>query len=76
MKLTKEIKTGGLLKYVHNEEHHDYNPDIVKSLQECVSTGYYEDYRKYADLVNERNPSFMRDLLSLKSTSNKISITK
>jgi len=45
-------------------------------LQECVSTGYYEDYRKYANLVNGRNPSFMRDLLSLKSTSKKISITK
>ena len=45
-------------------------------MQECVSTGYYEDYRKYADLVNGRNPSFMRDLLSLKSTSKKISITK
>ena len=74
--VSKEIKTGGLLKYVHNEEHHDYNPDIVKSLQECVSTGYYEDYRKYADLVNGRNPSFMRDLLSLKPTSKKISITK
>ena len=73
---SKEIKTGGLLKYVHDEEHHDYNPDIVKSLQECVSTGYYEDYRKYADLVNGRNPSFMRDLLSLKSTSKKISIKK
>ena len=64
------------MKYVHDEEHHDYNPNIVKSLQECVSTGDYEDYRKYADLVNGRNPSFMRDLLSLKSTTQKISIGK
>ena len=74
--VSKEIKTGGLLKYVHSEEHHDYNPNIVKSLQECVSTGNYEDYKTYAELVNGRDPSFMRDLLSLKSSSKKISISK
>ena len=48
--INKEIKTGGLLKYVHNEEYHDYNPDVVKALQECVMTGDYNDYKKYSDL--------------------------
>ena len=73
--ISKEIKTGGLLKYVHNEEHHDYNPNVVKALQECVTTGDYDDYKKYSDLVNNRQPSFIRDLLVLKSRSKKISLS-
>ncbi len=73
--ISKEIKTGGLLKYVHDEEHHDYNPNVVKALQECVMTGEYEDYKKYSDLVNNRQPSFIRDLLSLKNKSKKISLS-
>jgi glutamate synthase (NADPH) large chain len=74
--ITKEIKTGGLLKYVHSEEHHDYNPDVVKALQQCVMTGDYEDYKKYSNIVNNRQPSFIRDLLSLKKSSKKISLSK
>ena len=74
--ITKEIKTGGLLKYVHSEEHHDYNPDVVKALQQCVMTGDYDDYKKYSNLVNNRQPSFIRDLLSLKGSSKKISLSK
>ena len=74
--ITKEIKTGGLLKYVHSEEHHDYNPDVVKALQQSVMTGDYEDYKKYSNIVNNRQPSFIRDLLSLKESSKKISLSK
>ena len=74
--ITKEIKTGGLLKYVHSEEHHDYNPDVVKALQQCVMTGDYNDYKKYSNLVNNRQPSFIRDLLSLKKSSKKIPLSK
>ena len=63
--LSEKIKTGGLLKYVHGDEYHDYNPDVVKLLQACVSSGEYSDYEKYASLINDRKPSFIRDLLSI-----------
>jgi len=72
--LTEKIKTGGLLKYVHGDEYHDYNPDAVKLLQECVSTGIYDDYEKFAELINNRKPSFLRDLLTLKSKNKSISL--
>ena len=72
----KEIKTGGLLKYVHNEEHHDYNPNVVKSLQECVATAEYNDYKKFSELVNRRHPSFIRDLLNVKTINKSIPISK
>ena len=60
--INKKIKTGGLLKYVHDEEFHDFNPDVVKALQECSTTGDYHDYKEFAQFVNNRNPSYLRDL--------------
>ena len=49
---------------------------MVKALQECVMTGDYEDYKKYSDLVNNRQPSFIRDLLAVKTTKKSIAISK
>ena len=61
-----EINVGGLLKYVHGGEYHTYNPEIVKKLQEAVSTGSQETYNEYANLVDNRPPAMLRDLLHLK----------
>ncbi len=75
LNLSEGIKKGGLLKFTAQGEYHDYNPDVVKSLQECVTTGDYEDYKKFSDMVNSRTPSFLRDLLKLKNKK-PISISK
>tara|TARA_B100000575_G_scaffold72843_1_gene56637 strand:- start:6049 stop:10557 length:4509 start_codon:yes stop_codon:yes gene_type:complete len=66
-----EINVGGLLKYVHGGEYHTYNPEIVKKLQEAVSTGSSEIYREYANLVDNRPPAMLRDLLEVKTAKNK-----
>ena len=66
MKVSDGIGKGGLLKFTADGEYHDYNPDVVKALQECVTTGDYEDYKKFSKLVNSRDPSFLRDLFNLK----------
>ncbi|MDJ0624118.1 MAG: glutamate synthase large subunit [Desulfocapsaceae bacterium] len=58
---------GGLLKYIHGGEYHAYNPDVVTLLQRAVKTGEYSDYQLYADCVNKRPISSLRDLLVLKS---------
>jgi glutamate synthase (NADPH/NADH) large chain len=62
----KAIQQGGLLKFVHGEEYHAYNPDIIGTLHEAVRSGQWADYEKFAALVNERPPSMLRDLLKLK----------
>ncbi|WP_371194904.1 glutamate synthase large subunit [Glaciecola sp. SC05] len=62
----KTISHGGLLKYVHGGEYHAYNPDVVKTLQQAVVSGEYSDYQVFASLVNDRNPSHLRDLMGLK----------
>ena len=63
-----EISVGGLLKYVHGGEYHTYNPEIVKKLQEAVSTGSQSIYQEYADLVDKRPPAMLRDILGIKKS--------
>jgi glutamate synthase (NADPH/NADH) large chain len=70
----KSMSHGGLLKYVHDGEYHAYNPDVVKTLQKAVVSGEYSDYQAFAELVNERSPSHLRDLLALAPDSDAISI--
>jgi len=43
-----DTRHGGLLKYVEGGEYHAYNPDVVSTLQEAVTSGEYRDYEKYA----------------------------
>jgi len=62
----KDMSQGGLLKYVHGDEQHAYNPDVVNSLQAAVRSGDYQQYKVYADLVNNRAPLALRDLLELR----------
>ena len=71
---TEPVEQGGLLKYMHHGEYHMYNPDVVATLQSAVMTGNYEQYRQFAQLVNERPVSCLRDLLKLKAGAAPISI--
>ncbi|KMT65760.1 glutamate synthase large subunit [Catenovulum maritimum] len=64
----KKMTHGGLLKFVHGEEYHAYNPDVVGTLQTAVKSGDYSDYQKFADLVNKRPIASIRDLFKLKQT--------
>jgi glutamate synthase (NADPH/NADH) large chain len=61
------IEQGGLLKYIHGGEYHMYNPDVIAALQAAVVSGDYEQYKLFAQLVNERPPSTFRDLLALRT---------
>ena len=70
----KKIDQGGLLKFVHGGEDHAYNPDVVQALQDAVKTGSYEKYKIYADLVNNRAPIALRDLLKVRTDIEAIDI--
>src|SRR6056300_262545 len=58
----KPLVQGGLLKYVHGQEYHAFNPDVVLALQQAVSTGDRAIYKRYSQLVNERPVAALRDL--------------
>ena len=61
-----DMNVGGLLKYIHGGEYHAYNPEIVKKLQEAVSSNSLSIYEEYAKLVDTRPPAMLRDLLEVK----------
>lgn len=61
------LTQGGLLRYVHDGEYHMYNPDVIASLQQSVRSGAYADYRVYADFVDQRPASTLRDLFALRA---------
>ncbi|HZP64959.1 MAG TPA: glutamate synthase large subunit [Rudaea sp.] len=59
------LPPGGLMKAVPDGEYHMYNPAVVGALQAAVRTGDAALYRQYAQAVNARAPSALRDLLAL-----------
>lgn len=61
------VDPGGLLKFVHGGEYHMYNPDVIARLQAAVRAGDYELYQEYAEVVNSRPASALRDLMELSS---------
>ena len=69
------MNVGGLLKYIHGGEYHTYNPEIVKKLQEAVTSGLKETYGEYSNLVDTRPPAMLRDLLKVNTQKNKINIS-
>ena len=67
----KPLVQGGILKYVHGQEYHAFNPDVIQTLQRAVQTGEYSLWRDYSSLVNERPVATLRDLLKVKEDSAK-----
>jgi glutamate synthase (NADPH/NADH) large chain len=60
----KGISQGGLLKYVHGQEYHAFNPDVVMTLQQAVASGDYADLPALR-AAGERAPvATLRDLLT------------
>ncbi len=60
------INQGGILKFVHGQEYHAYNPDVIATLHDAVQTGDYDKYRVYADIVQNRPVTVLRDLFRLR----------
>lgn len=66
------LPPGGLLKAVPDGEYHMYNPHVIGSLQAAVRTGDESLYREYADHVNARAPSALRDLVRLRAAGDAV----
>ncbi len=70
----KSISPGGILKYVHGQEYHAYNPDVIQGMHKAVRTGEYNDWLDVAELINNRPIATLRDLLSLREDVTPISV--
>ncbi|MDZ7842050.1 MAG: glutamate synthase large subunit [Gammaproteobacteria bacterium] len=73
-KVRAPLDQGGLLKYVHGGEYHAYHPDVIKTLHTAVENGDYEQYLEYANTVNARPVTVLRDLLALQEADEAIPI--
>ena len=71
-----DMNVGGLLKYIHGGEYHAYNPEIVKKLQEAVTSGLDATYKEYSYLVDNRPPAMLRDLLEVNTEKKEIDLEK
>jgi glutamate synthase (NADPH/NADH) large chain len=70
----RPLDQGGLLKYVHGGEYHAYHPDVVTALHAAVESGDYGKYLEYADAVNSRPVTVLRDLFEIAQASQPIPI--
>ncbi len=66
------LDQGGLLKFVHGGEQHAYDPDVIQAIHTAVQSGDWNDYLKFAAVVNGRPAMLLRDLLQLKTDTTPI----
>tara|TARA_R110002073_G_scaffold78991_7_gene190172 strand:+ start:41555 stop:46030 length:4476 start_codon:yes stop_codon:yes gene_type:complete len=74
-KARKSIQPGGLLKYMHGQEYHAFNPDVINTIQKAVETGSYDAYKEYARLVNDRPVAALRDLFTFSDKAKEIPLS-
>ena len=60
------LERGGLHKFVFGTEYHDFNPDVVNSLQQLATSGKSKHYLKFKQTVEGRPVAMLRDLLKVR----------
>ena len=61
------LQNEGLFMFKAKGEHHAYNPGVVKALHKSVKGRGWDEYRMFADAVNNQPPTSLRDLLAFES---------
>ncbi|MEO7020013.1 MAG: glutamate synthase central domain-containing protein, partial [Ktedonobacteraceae bacterium] len=56
----------GRYRFRRDGEYHAYQPLIVRALQKAATTGSCEEYQRFTELVYQRPPTVLRDLLTCK----------
>jgi len=59
------LEAGGFYRYRRDGEYHAFNPEMVRYLQQAIKTGDYAVYKRYAEAVNTRPVTTLRDLLDV-----------
>jgi len=61
------LEKGGVFKFRRNEEHHEVTPKLTKTFMKALESGEKEDYNAFKSLVENREPTYIRDFLDIKS---------
>ncbi|WP_457562544.1 glutamate synthase large subunit [Caminibacter pacificus] len=70
----EKLPAGGVYKYRKGEEYHEIIPEVTRAFAKMIESGEKEDYEKFKNLVENRRPTYIRDLLDIKSDRKPISI--
>ncbi|WP_163931981.1 glutamate synthase large subunit [Paraferrimonas sp. SM1919] len=71
-----KLAHGGLLKYVEGGEYHSYNPDVITNLQLALNNKDRNAFNTFNQLVDERSPATLRDLLALQYADSPLALDK
>ena len=63
---TSALSDRGIYRFRKAGEYHALNPDVFKALHKAVRTASFEAYEEYANAVESRTPTTIRDLLEFK----------
>jgi len=69
-----ELVEAGVYRYRSVGEFHAFNPEVVKTLHAYVKSGKLDEYVRFADAVNHRQPTAIRDLFRFRKIDNTIPI--
>ncbi|HEX9780812.1 MAG TPA: glutamate synthase large subunit [bacterium] len=61
-----QLDAGGFYKYRRDGEYHAFNPEMIRTMQQAITVGDYETYKKYVSAVHARPPTALRDLLDIR----------
>jgi len=68
--------SGGVFKFRKNEELHEYTPALTKAFTKAVESEDKEGYAKFKEMVENREPIYIRDFLEIKSDREPIDVSK
>jgi len=65
------LEVGGVYKWRHSGEEHQYNPLTISTLQKAVRTGDYGEFKQFSSLINEQETRLytLRGLLDFRETT-------
>lgn len=68
------LDSGSDFQWRSTGEHHAFNPKTIHTLQWATRRGDYGLYRQYAEMANEERIGFLRNLLTFKKGTKKITL--
>ncbi len=70
------LPIGGIYKYRKSGEDHQFQGKLIHILQNSVTQGSYDLYKKYSDEIHKLPPINLRDLLDFKTKKNPVDISE
>ncbi len=70
------LPIGGIYKYRKNGENHQYQGQLIHTLQNAVATNSYETYKKYVQGIYNLPIVNLRDLLAFKNLKKQVNVNE